>query len=128
MTFYVDNNPSQSEIASAINYLLANFAQTTAVNPNSGQITSSGYGVVSYLYKYLNVKYADSFDGTVNFSNLPTGRTYYGLRNNDSAIESTNPADYVWTEVVGGFGTTKNIYYITTRGAHFISIKAFQHF
>ena len=116
MTFYVDNNPSQSEIASAINYLLANFAQTTAVNPNSGQITSSGYGVVSYLYKYLNVKYADSFDGTVNFSNLPTGRTYYGLRNNDSAIESTNPADYVWTLVTGGFGTTKNIYYITTGG------------
>lgn len=116
MTFYVDNNPSPSEIASAINYLLANFAQTTAINPNSGQITSIGYGVVSYLYKYLNVKYADSFDGTLNFSNSPTGRIYYGLRNNDSAIESTNPVDYVWTEVVGGFGTTKNIYYATTGG------------
>ena len=116
MTFYVDNNPSPSEIASAINYLLANFAQTTAINPNSGQITSSGYGVVSYLYKYLNVKYADSFDGILNFSNSPTGRTYYGLRNNDSSIESTNPVDYVWTLVTGGFGTTKNIYYATTGG------------
>lgn len=116
MSFYVDNDPSKSEIASAINYLLSNFAQTTAINPNSGQITSSGYGVVSYLYKYLNVKYADSFDGTVNFSNSPTNRTYYGLRNNDSSIESTIPADYVWTQVVGGFGTTKNIYYVTTGG------------
>jgi hypothetical protein len=116
MTFYVDNDPSKSEIASAINYLLSNFAQTTAINPNSGQITSIGYGIVSYLYKYLNIKYADSFDGSLNFSNSPTNRTYYGLRNNDSAIESTNPVDYVWTEVVGGFGTTKNIYYVTTGG------------
>ena len=38
------------------------------------------------------------------------------MRNNDSAIESTNPVDYVWTKVVGGFGTTKNIYYATTGG------------
>ena len=64
----------------------------------------------------MSVKYADSFDGTVNFSNSPTGRLYYGIRNSDDSTESTNPADYLWTLVAGGFGTTKYLYYITTGG------------
>jgi hypothetical protein len=116
MPFSISNKPSPSEISDAVNYLLANFAQVQAVNPNSGQITTSSYGVVGYLYKYLNVKYADSFDGSVNFSNSPTNRLYYGLRNNDSSVESTLYSDYVWTPVAGGFGTTKFFYYATSGG------------
>jgi hypothetical protein len=116
MPFYVDDKPSLSEIAGAINYLLSNFAQVKAINPNSGQITTSSFGVTGYLYKYLNVKYADSFDGSVNFSDSPTNRLYYGLRNNDSSVESTLYSDYVWTPVTGGFGTTKFFYYATSGG------------
>ena len=116
MPFSISNKPSPSEISDAVNYLLANFAQVQAVNPNSGQITTSSYGVVGYLYKYLNVKYADSFDGSVNFSNSPTNRLYYGLRNNDSSVESTLYSDYVWTPVTGGFGTTKFFWYATSGG------------
>lgn len=116
MPFSISNKADPSEVSDAVNYLLANFAQIQAVNPNSGQITTSSFGVVGYLYKYLNVKYADSFDGQLNFSNSPTNRLYYGLRNNDSSVESTLYSDYVWTEVPGGFGSTKFFWYATSGG------------
>lgn len=116
MPFFLDGNPTQSEIAEAVNYLLGNVLQSTATNIITGQVTDATGNIVSYLYKYLNVKYADSFDGTLNFSDVPTNRAYYGLRNNDSSIESTNPADYVWYQVAGGFSTTKFIWYSVTGG------------
>lgn len=116
MPFFLDGNPSQGEISEAINYLLGNTQLTTSTNVVNGQVTDALGDVVSYLYKYIYVKYADSFDGTVNFSDTPTNRQYYGLRNDDSATESTNPADYVWYQVVGGFSTTKFIFYSVTGG------------
>jgi len=116
MPFFLDGNPTQGEISEAINYLLGNTQLTTSTNVVNGQVTDALGDVVSYLYKYIYVKYADSFDGTVNFSNTPTNRQYYGLRNDDSGTESTNPADYVWYQVSGGFSTTKFIFYSVTGG------------
>ena len=116
MTFSVTNNATTQELSEAVNYLLANFSQTMAINPNTGNITTANYGIVSYLYKYLQVRYADSYDGSVNFSNVSTNRLYYGIRNNDSAIESTDPKNYQWLPVTGGFGTTKFFWYNTVGG------------
>jgi hypothetical protein len=116
MPFFLDGNPTQSEVSEAVNYLLSNFTQTVNADPGTGQVSGPTGEVTGYLYKYVSVKYADSFDGTVNFSNSPTGRLYYGIRNSDDSTESTNPADYLWTLVAGGFGTTKYLYYITTGG------------
>ena len=116
MPFALDASPSQEELSSAVNYILANLQQTNSSNVSNGQITSPTGVITGYLYKYLAVKYADSFDGTLNFSNSPTGRGYYGIRNSNSSTESTNPADYVWNQVTGGFGTTKFLYYLTTGG------------
>jgi len=116
MPFALTNDPSQAEISEAINYLLANFGANLSVDPNNGQITGSSGIIIAYFYKYLSVKYADSFDGTVNFSNSPTNRGYYGLRNTDSSVESTNPADYIWYQATGGFGTTKFLFYQTGGG------------
>jgi len=116
MPFFLDGNPTQSEVSEAVNYLLSNFTQNVNADPATGQVSGPTGAVTGYLYKYIYVKYADSFDGTVNFSNSPTGRLYYGIRNNDSSTESTNPADYLWSLVAGGFGTTKYLYYITTGG------------
>jgi hypothetical protein len=116
MPFFLDGNPSQGEISEAVNYLLGNFGQSSTADPSTGQIVGPSGVVTGYLYKYLSVKYADSFDGTVNFSNVPTGRLYYGVRNSDSSVESTNPADYIWYLVAGGFGSTKFLWYITTGG------------
>lgn len=116
MPFLLDGNPTQGELSEAINYLLSNFSQTVNADSNTGQINGPTGSIVGYLYKYMSVKYADSFDGSVNFSNTPTGRSYYGLRNSDSSTESINPADYIWTQVTGGFGTTKFFWYQTNGG------------
>lgn len=116
MPFFLDGNPTQGEISDAVNYLLSNFTQSVSADSSTGQIVGPGGEVVGYLYKYMYVKYADSFDGTVNFSNSPTGRLYYGTRNSDDPTESTNPSDYIWTQVTGGFGSTKYLWYIVTGG------------
>ena len=116
MPFALDASPSQEELSSAVNYILANLQQTNSSNVSNGQITSPTGVITGYLYKYLAVKYADSFDGTLNFSNSPTGRSYYGIRNSNSSVESTSATDYVWNQVTGGFGTTKFLYYLTTGG------------
>ena len=116
MPFALNNNPEISEVADAINYLLGNFGANIAADPVSGEITGPTGVVIAYLYRYLAVKYADSADGSVNFSNSPTNRQYFGLRNTNSTTESTNPADYIWNKVVGGFGTTKFLFYQTNGG------------
>lgn len=116
MPFYLDTNPEVSELSEAVNYLLSNFSTGITSDPNSGQITGPTGEVVGYLYQYMAVKYADSFDGSVNFSNVPTNRGYYGIRNSNDASESSNPADYIWYKVSGGFGVTKSLWYICTGG------------
>jgi hypothetical protein len=116
MPYALDGNPSQSEISDAINYLLSNFSTGVTSDPNTGQVTGPTGNIISYLYKYIAIKYADSFDGSVNFSNSPTNRQYFGIRNSDNSVESSNYADYIWYKVTGGFGTTKFLYYLTTGG------------
>lgn len=124
MPFLLDGNPTQGEISEAINYLLSNFTQNVSADPNTGQIIGPTGEVQAYLYRYIQVKYADSFDGSVGFSNTPTNKGYFGLRNTDSSVESTNPVDYIWTQVTGGFGTTKLLYYTVTGGRQISIIAA----
>lgn len=117
MPFAINNNPEMSEVSEAVNYLLANFGANLAADPNTGEITGPTGIVIAYLYQYIAVKYADSPDGTLNFSNSPTGRLYYGLRNSNELTESTSPADYIWYKVAGGgFGSTKFLFYRTSGG------------
>lgn len=116
MPFFLDGNPSQGEISEAVNYLLSNFSQSVVADPSTGQIVGPAGDITGYLYKYISIKYSDSFDGTLNFSNSPTNRYYYGIRNTDSSTESTNPADYVWYHYTAGFSTTLFLWYIITGG------------
>jgi hypothetical protein len=116
MPFLLDSDSLPAEMADSINYLLANFGANLSADPNSGEISGPSGIIIAYLYKYLAVKYADSADGSVNFSNSPTNREYYGLRNTNDTPESTNPADYIWNKVAGGFGTTKFLFYETNGG------------
>ena len=116
MPFALNGDPSQSEISEAINYLLSNFGNGSTVDPVTGQIIAPGGIITGYLYEYMAVKYADSADGSVNFSNSPTNRLYFGLRNSNDAAESSNYADYIWYQASGGFGTTKFLWYQTTGG------------
>ena len=117
MPFALDSSPSNIELSDAINYLLANFGANLSADPNTGAITGPTGQTIAYLYQYLSIKYADSADGALNFGNSPTNRFYYGIRNSNSSVESTNPADYLWQRVAGaGFGTTKFLFYQTNGG------------
>jgi hypothetical protein len=116
MPFFLDGNPTPGEISEAVNYVLANLDGNVVANQTTGQVVGPSGEITGYLYKYISIKYADSFDGTLNFSNFPTSRLYYGIRNSDSSVESTNPADYVWNTVTGGFGTTLFLWYIIPGG------------
>ena len=119
-TFALTTGASDTDIVGAINYALAN----VNLNPNALQVNQQT-GVISvpnipgtpisYLYQYLYVVYATNSSGTTGFSTSPTNATYYGLRNDASnATYSTNPADYIWYQVSGGFGTTNVLYYLVT--------------
>ena len=115
MPFSISSNPTVQELSDAVNYLLSNFGSNVSIDATTG-IVAGPTGNIGYLYKYLYIKYAQSYDGSVGFSDSPTGATYYGSRNNNSSVESTNPTDYVWTAVTGGFGSTKSIWYATSGG------------
>jgi hypothetical protein len=114
MPFSLTANPSLTEISDAINYLLNNFGSNVSIDLQTGIIAGPS-GRISNLYKYISIKYATSYDGTVGFSNVPTNATYYGIRNSNSSTESTNPADYIWYKTTG-FGTTNFLWYIVAGG------------
>ena len=119
-TFALTAGASATDVVGAINYALAN------VNLNPNALTANQQtGVISvpnipgtpisYLYRFLYVVYATNSSGTAGFSTSPTNATYYGLRNDASGTAySTNPADYIWYQVTGGFGTTNVLYYLVT--------------
>lgn len=69
-------------------------AQQGAQGPQGAPGAPGANGQTLYTW----VAYADSADGTVNFTNdAPGNRGYQGLAiNKTAATESTNPADYVW--------------------------------
>ena len=117
----------QNNLIEAINYALSNLGQATGngsvsgntlvVNTTTGVISQSGSTtVISYLYQYINIAYADSSDGGTNFSiNRFDNAQYYGVLNNALANPGStilnNPANYIWYKVTGGFGTTKYLFY-----------------
>jgi len=120
--FALDVNSPQGEIISSLNYALvnlngsSNIANVLVTNPN-GSITSNG-NIISWQYRYINIRYAQNATGSVGFSSVPTNATYYGIQNTPDAIPTTvnNPANYTWTQVAGGFGTNKFLFYKTVGG------------
>jgi len=124
MPFALDGNPTPSEISDAINYILANLnagvpAQSTAVsnNTSTGFIANAVGDLLSYQYRYIDIKFADNTSG-LNFSDNPMGRLYFGIRNDNIASEDTNPADYTWFQVTGGFGAGKLLWILVQGGRH----------
>lgn len=124
MPFFLDNDPTQSEVSEAINYILANLdngtpagSYTVSNNPETGFVSNSFGSILQYQYRYLDIKYADNVSG-LNFSDNPYGRLYFGISNSDTFSESTNPADYTWFNVDGGFGINKVLWIAVTGGRH----------
>jgi len=124
MPFALDSNPALSELSEAVNYLLANVgagvpAQNNAISadPATGIISDTSGDIIQYLYRYLDIKYADNPSG-LNFSDNPFGRLYFGIHNSDTVGESLNPADYLWVKAADGFGINKVLWVAITGGRH----------
>jgi hypothetical protein len=124
MPFLLDGNPTQGEISEAVNYILANLDNgtptgsfTVSNDPVTGFVSNSFGDILQYQYRYLDIKYADDVAG-LNFSDNPYSRLYFGIRNTDETTESTNPADYTWFQVTGGFGINKVLWLSVTGGRH----------
>lgn len=126
-TFAIDNS-DPAAVVDAVNYLLSNMGtggssgntdtgNSLTANTTTGQITSGGI-IISYLYPWMQVRYATAADGSTGFSTSPTNATYYGLYNSISQAPAdiTNPTNYQWQQVTGGFGTTKFLWYATYGG------------
>jgi hypothetical protein len=81
---------------------MVNSIGTSAYSPASSVFT---WKPTTYQFtnRYVAVMYANSSDGTVDFSSDPRNKTYYGLFNNTTANQSADPADYIW--IAGSFGT-----------------------
>jgi hypothetical protein len=80
--------------------------QGISVDDNTGIITDNNNNILGFLYRYLNIKYADDNLGN-GISDVPTSKLYFGIHNTEQAVESTNPTDYTWIAVDGGFGSNK---------------------
>jgi acetyltransferase-like isoleucine patch superfamily enzyme len=144
--FALYTGSSQSDIISSLNYALANLgtgnnidanvvitivdnilangnvitnaianANVVTANTITGSLSTTHTGTINYLYNYVNVKYADTVTGG-GFSSNCTNKSYYGVHNTKDGSISTNPVDYQWYQVVGGFGTTKGLYHTTAGG------------
>jgi len=127
MSFILGPHDDTSQIVNAVNYLLTNLGQqnTLIVNSITGEIISPFTGqVVSYLYQYVNIRYATSKDGVQNFSSSPTNALYYGIQNNNSSVASTSPSDYVWNLASPPFGTTNYLWYSTIGGRQILWVVA----
>ena len=118
-------------VIQSINYLLASVGTVNASsNVNLGNVVQvssnnaifSNVGIIGYVNGYMDVKYANSATGSSGFTSNSTNANYYGIYNSSTNTESSNPADYQWTQVVGGFGTTKGLWY-TTSGGNTISFQ-----
>ena len=118
-------------VIQSINYLLSSVNTiNSAGNVNLGNVVQvasnnaiySNVGIIGYVNGYMDIKYANSATGSSGFSSNSTMANYYGVYNNATNSESANPVDYQWTQVAGGFGTTRGLYY-TTGGGNSISFQ-----
>ena len=121
---------SSDQVIGSVNYLLSNLNQNGNVgnitiptgtligNTTTGVVTpyNAGGNVYGYLYQWVNLRYANNATGSSGFSTVPTNSQYFGVFNSISQAASSNPTDYQWQQVAGGFGTTKTIYYSALGG------------
>jgi hypothetical protein len=129
MTTFAVTDPNHT--IAAINYALSNLGTGTSsgnvtlpgnvlvANTTTGVISSNGNTaqVFGYLYQWINLRYSNnSTGGGGSFNTNQANANYYGVFNSTSSSPSSNPTDYQWFQVAGGFGTTKTLYYSAIGG------------
>lgn len=61
---------------------------------------------------YIHTAYANSIDGTVDFSTTDTDRIYIGHYSDFEKTDSTDPAKYTWARMRGEDGSPGRTYYL----------------
>lgn len=72
-----------------------------------------------YADRYIAIAYGDNASGS-NFNLSPTGRSYFGVRNQSDTAISTTASDYTWYLADPNFGTTIYLCF-ANRGSRSIS-------
>jgi hypothetical protein len=72
-----------------------------------------------YADRYIAIAYGDNASGS-NFNLSPTGRSYFGVRNQSDTAVSTTASDYTWYLADPNFGTTIYLCF-ANRGSRSIS-------
>jgi hypothetical protein len=85
----------------------------TGITVVNGALIAPDGTITGYVERFMHVKYADDPIGT-GITDTVTSKAYYGFNNSSLSTESTNPTDYTWKLVAGGFGTTNFLYYKCT--------------
>jgi len=129
MTTFAVTDPNDT--IAALNYALSNLntgnvtgnvtipGNVLVANSTSNAIsTYSGGTPISYVNEFLNVRYANNGSGSSGFNTNQANANYYGVFNTVTTTNPgvTNPANYQWFQVTGGFGTTKTLYYLCNGG------------
>ena len=102
------------------NVLVANI-QTGVINNYGNTSNAAPYW---FLYQFINLRYANNATGNLGFNTVSSNANYFGTYNSTTSTPSGNPSDYTWTQVAGGFGATKTIYYSAIGGRQVVWVAA----
>ncbi len=116
-------NPTALSVGDIVTYLGSSFYVNTAHTKDGTTVAPPSNAFYTVLASagangdpnYTWFAYADSSDGTVNFTTGVGGtRSWLGISSNhNTSVESTNPADYIWSKIQGA--AAKLIYIASDR-------------
>jgi hypothetical protein len=118
MIFVPDTGDRQLNLV--LEQLASNVGNVTSTSANAVVYNgdgsySAGGSILGYRNRWMYVIFSDDAYGT-DAQPLPTNKNYYGIVNTATEVFPTNELSYSYTQVSGGFGTTKTLYYKTTGG------------
>ena len=101
-------------------YFFSRMVNSLASSPfsNSSNIFRWRPSTFQYVERYVVVAYGTDNVGS-GFSFSPSGKTYYGLRNQASLTPSPTASDYTWYLADPNFGTNKYLCYSNRTGRKF---------
>jgi hypothetical protein len=93
-------------------YFFTRMVNSIATSPYSSASSVVNWRPATFQYvnRYLSVAYADSITGS-GFTFNPTGKSYYGLINENSAVVDYVASDYTWYLGNPTFGSSNHLLY-----------------
>lgn len=112
--FAIDYGADNGEIVSTLNYLLSNLGNAPlglTINRDTGQIINNGTNTVTaYLYRYINIGWANNVEG-LYYVSASNNQTFYGISNSDDATYPADRFSFLWASVgaAGAIGPANGV-------------------